>query len=377
MTAADTKPNLDDPRPARPEDYDAMMASVDDVFRVSRGLPSSMADDYPHVYGPENLPNVMIVKDGPRVASSTGLWVNQIRLGSVTLTIGGINAVTTLPAYRRLGLGGKVMDRCAQRMKELGCHVGLLSTAITNWYRKLGWENAGTACFYQLNRSNVTLLPRLDASVRIHDAGKAPDNAALESLVRLRHGDCLGGIRTTSLTGILQRAKKQPRVIFALQDDNPVAYLLVRDRAITEWAGEGHTVAGLIRGWYETCDDPRASTSARGQNNQVSFSDLMDIVAPARGHPIADLLRSIGLPCQTKYLGMLLIVDPKGILEAFGYRDISVRQQNDEYTLEHGGSRVTVTAGQLAKLLFGPERVCDFANEILPLPIWQWALERV
>ena len=377
MSEINSEPRLGNPQPARPEDFDAMMASVDEVFRVSRGSPSSMADDYPHVYGPENLPNVMIVKDGPRVASSTGIWVNQVRIGTATLTIGGINGVTTLPEYRRHGLGGTVMKACAQQMQDLGCHLGLLGTNITNWYRKLGWENAGTSCFYELNRSNVALLPTFESPLRIHDAGTTPDDTTLESLICLRHGDSLGGIRTTSLMRTLHQARKEPRVVFALKHDHPVAYILVRNRSVVEWAGESQTVAALIRRWYETCDDPRASTSARNPNNAVTFSDLMEVAAPAKGHRLSDLFNYLGLPCRKDYLGMLLILNPKGILNAFGHHNIKLQKQEGIFTLEYQGSNTSVTQLQLAKLLFGPERIGDFANEILPLPFWQWPIERV
>ncbi|MBH05137.1 MAG: hypothetical protein CMJ20_02325 [Phycisphaeraceae bacterium] len=377
MATANTESQFDGPRPAAMADRESALESINDVFRISHGLPPNIHHKYQHVYAPQNLENVMIVKDGSCVVSSTGIWVNQIHLGSATLTVGGINAVTTLPAYRRLGLGGKVMSMCADRMKELGCHIGLLGTRITNWYRKLGWENAGTVCFFHLNRSNISLLPELSTNESVQELGNEPDDMVLESLVHLRNHDRLGGSRSVDLMRVLHRANNQPHVIFALRNRQPVAYLLIVNRLVKEWAGPGNTVAGLIRAWYESNDDLQMSTSARDANNEVVFSDHLEVVSPACGHELPQLFQSINLPCRRYYLGMILVLDPRAILDAFGHDQIKVNQQGDCYALESGGLTMSATQGQLAKLLFGPERLGKFSDNILPLPLWQWPFERV
>ena len=74
---------------------------------------------------------------------------------------------------------------------------------------------------------------------------------------------------------------------------------------------------------------------------------------------------------------MLLVVDPVGVLEAFGLTDITVNQSGEIFHLQCGEETDTLTRCELAKLLFGPERLDPFAQHLLPLPFWQWPLERV
>ena len=75
---------------------------------------------------------------------------------------------------------------------------------------------------------------------------------------------------------------------------------------------------------------------------------------------------------------MIYLVDLAAILQAYGLANIDVRAVGEEFVLqEANGSRVQLDRRQLTKLFFGPERVSDFAAELLPLPFWQWGLEKV
>jgi len=383
MTLDKAADNLEGPRPARRDERDALLDTLDAVMRIPKGQGPTIATDYPHVYDEDNLENVMIVKDGDRVVSCCAIWVNTIEFGPSRLKAGGINCLATLPEYRHRGLASKVMEACHRRMRELGCHVGRLSTDITNWYRRLGWESAGVLCTYELNRSNISLFPVLPGDVRLRCVEHPYDDATLDTIIRLRNADRLGGIRTPELLRTLLESRgdpkvlSKPRVVLAEGRARAQAYLLDRDRGIIEWAGPGQTVAGLVRAWYEACDDPDASTSMRDENFKLAYTDQMALIAPRYDHPLVELLKSLSLPCRVDYYGMLYVIDPRGILDAFGLKDMSITQTDGRYTLERGPDKVTVDLRQLAKLLFGPERIADLASDVLPLPFWQWPIEHV
>jgi GNAT superfamily N-acetyltransferase len=119
----------------------------------------SMGWDYSHVYNPHNLENVRVICHGSKPVSSVGIYPTQVQTPRGTIGVGGINAVGTHPDYRRLGLATLTMQDAAARMREIGLHVGLLSTGITNWYRKLGWERAGRQRTFTFDRRNITYLP--------------------------------------------------------------------------------------------------------------------------------------------------------------------------------------------------------------------------
>jgi hypothetical protein len=74
---------------------------------------------------------------------------------------------------------------------------------------------------------------------------------------------------------------------------------------------------------------------------------------------------------------MMLPLDPGGILRAFNLHDILIRENTGAFTLTSRTQEVSLDRTALTKLLFGPERVTDFAVDRFPLPFWQWPLDCV
>ncbi len=365
------QPQLEGPRPARPGERTAVLELVNSVFRTAAGKEPTIESDWPHVYDTGNLENVLVIADQGRLVASTGVWPNDIRLGNVTLRAGGINCVGTLPEYRRLGLGGRLMQAAQAHMAHLGCHVGLLSTDIFNWYRAFGWERAGIVHTYRFDRANIGLLPCLPAAVRQRSAGE--DEAAL--LCDLHNAGCLGGIRTPSLMRRLL-VRRPFRAFVAERNGRPSAYVLLRDDRVFEWGGDAAEVAGLIRACFEAADNPTASTSTRAVDGQAHNFQLR-VVAPAAGHPLTSLLAQTRVPLQVDYAGMLYVVDPAALLAAFGCDSIQVRADGDLFEIAAEDGRARLSRSQLAKLFFGPEQVTPLGQNVSPLPFWQWELERV
>ena len=386
MSELPVRSQFDGPRSARPEEIKPIIDLVDTIHRTSRGNPPSIAADWPHVYNEANAQNVIIIKDGDRFICSTGVWINDVRLGDVKLRVGGINCVATVPDMRKHGLGKIIMDAAHQRIKDAGCHVGLLDTAIVNWYRRLGWEKSGCSISYRFTRTNIRLLPTLppDTTMRAaglpaevpHSGTKAGDEA-IESLIEIREADKLGGIRTPEILRVLLQARGRPKIVLAERGGRPVAYLLAGHRSIWEWGGPANVVAGLIRAWFESCETPEVSTSLRNPDWSAAMPDEVSFTAPCWGHSLLSRLEQQRFPFSLGYLGMMIVLDPRGTLDAFGFGEIAVEQQGEQFVLSRSEEKCVVTQGQLATLFFGPERISDFAEDVFPLPFWQWGIEHV
>lgn len=366
------QPHLEGPRPARLDERTAVLDLVNYVFRTSVGREPTIETDWPHVYAPDNLHNVFVIASGERLVASAGLWCNDIRLGDITLRVGGINCVGTLPAYRRLGLGERLMRAAQARMVDLGCHVGLLSTDIANWYRAFGWERAGIVHTYRFDRANIGLLPLLPETVHCRPAG----DDELPRLVDLHNSGALGAVRTPALWRLLL-SRKPSSIFVAERDHAPSAYVLLHDNQIIDWAGSAADVAGLARACFDRLDDPSLSTSGRAGDGHALSRQQLTVVTPAVGHPLTALLAQLGIPVQVDYAGMLYLAAPGAILRAFGHHAIQVQEDTASFTLWRGREHTELNRNQLAKLFFGPERVIHFAEDVFPLPFWQWRLERV
>lgn len=361
------------PRHPRPEELEAVLSTVNQVIRGAKNLPPTMARDYAHVYNCDNIQNILIISHEKKVICSVGIWVNNILLGDATLRVGGINGLVTLPEYRRRGLGLEVMEAAHHRMAEIGCQVGLLTTKIPNWYRRLDWEHAGCLRTYHFNRSNINLLPPLQSNNELREAGEE----GIAEMVRLRNAERLGGIREPESFGKIFAAKGKPKILLGCAGGKAPAYILTRGKSVIEWGGPAEVIGGLVRTWFKQADDPKASTSARDASFQPVVRDDMTLIAPFKGHALVTMLEQIGIPHDLDYLGMVYLLDPVGVLKAFGHREIEVSPQEDKFTLVRGNERVTLTRREMTKFFFGPERVTSFAQDLFPLPFWQWSFERV
>jgi ribosomal protein S18 acetylase RimI-like enzyme len=366
--------DLSGPRPARSEERAPLLKMVNFIFRTAAGRDPTIATDWEHVYAPTNLENVLVVAEGEKLLASAAIWANWVRLGDTRLQVGGINCVGTLPEHRRYGLAGHLLEATHRRMQELGCHVGLLHTNIINYYRRFGWERAGITHTYRFDRGNIGLLPQLPAQTRAHFAGP---EAVIDALAALRNGDNLGGERTPEHFAQLIRARGKPRPYVAESSGKIVAYLLLQDNIVMEWAGPAADVAGLVRACYTEIDDPAATTSREGRTSSPIAYQELQLSAPIRGHALVALLDNLRIPFHVQYAGMIYVVDPAALLQAFGCDRVTVAEEGEGFKLSYAGQHETFDRCQLAKLFFGPERITDFGADIFPFPFWQWPIERV
>ncbi len=375
-------PTLDGPRRAHADELDGILDLANEVMRLSRGWEPTIGTDYSFIYNQKNAENIMIVKDGERVVSTAAMWMNTVEAGSGRIRAGGFNCVATRPAYRGHGLATKVMTAAVEYMAEIGCQVGRLSTNISDWYHRMGWGDAGSRCNYRLNHSNIGLFPELPDELSVTEGTEFNDEIISE-IVCLRQADQLGGRRTQEIMGALLAAGSDPELqgkkqyAIAWQDDTPVAYCIERKDQIIEWGGQADRVAGLVRKVFGRRIGERGGQLTPGHQERVAPSRELTLVAPYTGHRFAEFLKSISVPCDINYWGMLTIIDPRGILDGFGLDDITVTEMDGKFALARGDESATVSRQELAKLLFGPERISDFAGDVLPLLFWEWPLEHV
>ena len=365
-------PGFDGPRACGPYDLAPMLDMINLVFRTqaANGPPRapSMGWDYSHIYNPHNLDNVRVVCHGVRPVSSVGIHATQVATPRGSIAIGGINAVGTHPDYRRLGLATLTMEDAAAQMRHTGMQVGLLSTGISNWYRKLGWERAGQQRTFTFDRRNIGALPELNG------LDVSPDWAAhLDELCALRRASGVGAVRTPELFAVLA-ARKVGHLFTARRGAEVTAYVAVSGGTVREYAGRPEDVLALVRhafGVVETL--PAHSTDRRGaQQGQFELS----VLTPAFGAGVPSLLQDLGVPAALGYMGMLLILDAPGLFDALGVQ-ARVERREDGWRVTHGGWALDLTDGELVKLIFGPERRPDVPAGLFPVDCFQWPMDRV
>lgn len=377
---------LDGPRRARQDEREDLLAMIDYIFRTSVGRPPSIGRDWAHVYAPDNLVNVAVIGDpvADKLIASTGVWASDVVTGDAQVRVGGINTVGTLPEYRERGLGSQVVLAAHQIMRDLGCQLGLLSTGIADWYRRMGWEEAGEERSYQMDQAALAQLPQLDAGEqrRVLAWPSAEAESVLADVLTSYHAAQMGARRT--LDGLRGRltARRIQQIVVAERDGRLVAYLFVLDNEVLEWAGPAATVAGLVRAYYAGVTSGTVAPTGDGTTQPALFT-------PGGPHPLVARLDEAGIPYTSSHLGMLYLIEPQAILETYGVTAVEIDPVAEEtFTLrstQPGDTRsVTLDRKALTQLFFGPvdagadaSTAHDLFPDLFPLPFWQWYLEMV
>jgi len=363
---------VDGPRACTDYELPPVLDLVNLVFRVEAGRPPTFGRDWAQIYRPANLENVRVLFLNHQPVSSIAIFPSTVRAGAYELRVGGINGVATHPDFRRRGLAGTVLRDVHQRLLDDGCDVGLLSTGIVDWYRRFGWEHGALERSFTLDRTTVRYLPPLvDAEI------VAGVDAHLDAMRLLHEREPSRAERSPELTRLLFC---RPRVTgyVARRSGQVVAYALVARDRVVECGGAGEDVAGLVAEIFHRLDDPAASTSTRDRTRPGTGPTLhLQVTSPPRDEGFGSLLERIGLPAEHHYLGMLRVVNARQLLGKLAPRLVVERDDETDLTLRDGSARLTLSRRDLVKLCFGPERVFAFARDVLPVPFYQYALDRV
>ncbi len=322
-----------------------------------------------HLFCEENRENMRVLLVGSRIVAHAGLAVTEMVTPRGELRLGGVFSVSCHPDFRRRGFGEACVRDVMLRMGEVGCDVGWLGTGIWDWYRRFGWERAGQGYEFELERSNVGLLPELQGCEI--GTGLWPD---LEEMIALHEAEGLGARRRAELWPALV-GNRQVRydTWTAARAGRLVAYAIVTEHGqVVEYAGEASDAAGLIREVFLQRDQTPEPTSTSQRLGR------MTVETPAVARGLTALLRDLGLPYSFGPRGMMWVVNLESLLGKLGLAGeiVAVRIEGG-WRLQRGTEEAKIPERHLAKLLFGPERVSDFAEDLLPVEFYHWGLDMV
>ncbi len=374
---AATDQQIAGPRGCQEHELSPTVDLINLVMRRAKGLPPTVGSDYPHVYCAGNRENMRIIKIGGRVVSYVGLFLTENRVGDHALRVAGLNCMVTHPDYRHRGLGSSVAENFVRRMTELEADAGWLGTGIPDWYRRLGWERAGRKHIYELDRGNADLLPPLEG----YEVQRGYPGY-LEQMLALHQQHPFGTDRSLRLFKLLldrpdTNRWPQLRTYVATQQEKLGAYVVVSGNEVLEHGGQPEVVASLLGKVFQLEDDPTVSTSDRDDSGAVVLDATLLVHAPAADDDLSGVLAGIGLPRSEGYVGLLRIPDLSRLLPKLGLDGIEVRQQEGSAVLTCGSESCKLTPREQVKLVFGPEKVTDFAGDLFPISLYHWPLDYV
>ena len=351
---------IDGPRGARPIEFGEVLDFQNYVFRCQHGSYPSMAGEMPHLYRESNSNNLRIIRENGKIKGCVCIYPAHIQWDDAVLKIGGIGGVSTHPESRGRGYARMLLDDCINVMTEEDYDVSIL-WGIRKLYQKFGWEESGILWRFQTADSNIGLLPEAPGGEILTDP---QDQRLLAGACELHAAMRRGVVRDRELSDIMMNIVAYSQVMMLLQDDKPVAYIVYRqgrDLHVCDYGGDPAVVLGLARKVVEE-----------------TGSDSFQIHTPKDDDGVAAYLIEQGFFCYHHYNGMILVLRPQKVLDAYGIDDMQIVAAGDEWDVTYAGETIRYTKCEISKLLFGPERKIDgHRHPKLPIPVYYGMIDHM
>ncbi len=116
-------------------------------------------------YAPEKNPRldpgqVYVVEEDGDIRATAVVLPLEVFVEGRPVTMGGVAAVATHPAYRRRGYAGQLMCAALGGMRERGIHLSMLNPFAHTFYRRYGWELATEVISYRLKPTDLPASPK-------------------------------------------------------------------------------------------------------------------------------------------------------------------------------------------------------------------------
>jgi predicted N-acetyltransferase YhbS len=266
---------LTGPRGARAQEIPAVVRLANTVFRADG--ETSMGEEYPLLYAPENSRNLRLFLDGGTPVSLVGMLEREVSLLGTRHRCCEIGSVCTHPDYREDGLATRLLKDARRRAVEHGCDMFLISGG-RGLYCRLGYVDVGgyvriTVDTDDLPRgAGVRNRPRADADlpalVDLHSAEPVRFVRPPEDFRTLLEGEC-------TLNG-----RAETRLILT-GDARPVAYVMFRppgsrgveenELCIDELAGSRLAVAHALPPLFDEFDLDRLHIEALSSDHELAY----------------------------------------------------------------------------------------------------------
>lgn len=152
-------------RTLRENELEAWVQHCLTVFTGPTDTPDYFRDHY--LWDPYRDPEgVMIAEDNGQIVATVRVFAREAYIDGFRVTVGGIGEVSTIDAYRRKGISGKLLEMAIDYMVRKGMDMSLLFTGVHGHYARYGW--------FTVPRRLIT--PSLEAVAPL------PENAVLRPL---------------------------------------------------------------------------------------------------------------------------------------------------------------------------------------------------
>ncbi len=365
---------MDGPRAPLESEFSHVISFLNTQLRPSSSW--SLVDEYPLAINSRNISNIRVIREADHIVSSAVMRTLMIRNIVGLFKVAAIGSVVTDPQHRNKGLSHSILQNCLVSAKTTGCEFAILWTDLFDFYRKIGFEAAGTEIRIDLPLSYLHPLPA-------HLEAMEGANVDPKSLLRLYSQHTCGTLRT--------------------EDDIRQSLTIPNSRVYTLWErstrrlmafaveGKGADLTGYIHEWG---GDVAHLMSLFGYALRQQRKGL-SIIAPQHAQNLIRNMITKGCPVYEGVLGMIKLLNTDNFFRrikvysrSLGIENLVLEEKDDKFIFGVGRDIYqTDSSSDMIRLIFGPSRPTDLAqiegptkdvlNKLFPMPMWVWGWDSV
>ncbi|MBC7371649.1 MAG: GNAT family N-acetyltransferase [Bdellovibrionaceae bacterium] len=363
---------MDGPRSPAESELQTVMSFLNQSLRSESTW--SIAAEYPTALSTTNLHNMRIITDENQVVSHAVLKPLVIKSPHIIFKVGAIGSVVTNEGHRKQGLSTRIIEDCIAQATKQQCDVAILWTDLYDFYRKLGFELAGTEISIVVEEE----YPLPDPTLRLSKDSKV----AAEAIHRLYSTHTVNSVRTVDDTRKFLSIP-QTQVYTAWDTGGQLAAYCIEGKGV-DLGGYIHEWGGSVTGIMTLLSYVRREKGAP-----------VTIIVPRHAHNLIERLREKPVTYNQGYLGMIKVLNfdqlaakIKRAFRAEGVSDIVIEKQDGKFLFGCNGD-LAVLEGEtnLTHILFGPvdfhelgvfrPETCELLTKILPLNLWIWGWDSI
>ncbi len=342
--------------------------------KLRNEAPWSIAAEYPTAFSSNNLHNMRIIADEGHVLSHAVLKPLIIKTPQVIFKVGAIGSVVTDDHHRGQGYSTQIIQDCLKSATEQSCDIAILWTDLFDFYRKIGFELAGSEVSFVVEEEFD--IPPINLRFSI-DNKVSPD-----AIYRLYASHSVNSVRTIEETRKFLSIP-QTKVYTAWEPNGQLAAYAIE--------GKGVDLGGYIHEWGGSVSKLIALFSfIRAQKGQP-----YTIICPKHAQNLIQALKAKPVTVNYGFLGMIKLVNfdqlAAKIKRAFrseGVADIVLEKHPQHFVFGIGQDLYTINnETDMVRLLFGPvdyraigifkEETVAKLEKILPLNLWIWGWDSI
>ena len=364
---------MEGPRPPFENELASVVSFLDNQLRPKEGW--SIAMEYPLAFAEANRAFIRIITERDQVVSHALIRPMIVKAPVGLIKVAGLGSVVTSSEHRNQGLSTKTIESCLEAARGSGCEVAILWTNLYDFYRKMGFELAGTEMAILLDRE---IQPPQEAGLKIMEGA----NVAADAIHRLYSQHTVTSIRT------IDETRKY------LQIPNSKVYTAWDAKGqLKAYAveGKGADLGGYVHEWGGGVSAllPLFAHVRRTQKRPIT------IIVPRHSGNLIRAFEPYGTKVNEGLLGMIKIVDHKSLFgkiqrfaRAKGIADFAMELRPDgKFYVGTGGKLfATDSEADIVKLVFGPLKAGEIPGlgetaplleRVLPLDMWIWGWDSV